>query len=210
MVDRVYAQYRTKPKALEWYDIVPTISAELFTAYDDIKATYDIDSQEGEQLDVIGRVIVQPRNIVFPVDLLVAECGVLTNECGDAAATEFSSLTGVSNVGLTDEEYRPVLKSKIQINTSDVTIDGIITAINTTLSDAFVSHLNDNEDMTFDIVITGTLTATETLLLNSVGFIPKPQGVGFNGFRPFVVYNAECGEPLAECGEPLAECGNII
>jgi len=182
MVDRIYAQYRVKPKAVEWYNITPTIAVELQQAYDDIRVTYDIDSQVGEQLDVIGRVIVQPRNIIFPVDLPVSECGDTANDCGDAAATEFSSLTGFDNVGLTDEEYRPVLKSKIQINTSDVTIDGIITAINTTLSDSFVSQLNDNEDMTFDIVITGTLTATETLLLNSIGFIPKPQGVGFGGF----------------------------
>ncbi len=182
MVNRIYAQYSTEPKAVEWYNIVPTISDELLTAYDDIKATYDIDSQAGEQLDVIGRVVVQPRNIDFPVDLIVAECGDDTKECGDSTATEFSALTGLDNTGLTDEQYKPVLKSKIQINTSDVTIDGIITAVNTILSNSFVSQLNDNEDMTFDIVITGTLTATEISLLNSVGFIPKPQGVGFGGY----------------------------
>lgn len=182
-IDRIYSQYRNSPKSVAWYNILPTIGSELDTAYSDIKQMYDIDSQIGAQLDLIGRVVVQPRNIVFPIDADVAEFGDNFAEFGDeTTGAVFSSALGSDNVGLTDEEYRLVLKSKIQRNTSDVTIDSIITAVNTVLTDAFVVQLVNGEDMTFSLIITGTLTATEIALLASDDFIPTPQGVRFTGF----------------------------
>lgn len=182
-INRIYSQYRNSPKSIAWYNILPTIGSELDTAFDDIKKMYDIDSQIGAQLDLIGRVVVQPRNIVFPIDADVAEFGDTFAEFGDeTTGAVFSSALGSDNVGLTDEEYRLVLKSKIQRNTSDVTIDSIITAVNTILIDASVVQLVNGEDMTFSLVIAGTLTATEISLLASDDFIPTPQGVRFGGY----------------------------
>ena len=55
---RMYAQYADKPKAVAWYNIIPTISDELFTAYAAITASWDIDNNVQAQLDVIGRIVV--------------------------------------------------------------------------------------------------------------------------------------------------------
>lgn len=181
--NRVYAQYRTKPKAVKWYNIVPSIGEDNLTQmFTDIRNSYDIDTNVQEQLDTIGRVVVQSRTVSFPVDASVVEFGDTDAEFGDEVGTEFGSLTFDSSVTLTDEEYKAFLKSKIQRNNTAATIDEIITAVNTVLSSASVVQLNDNEDMTFDLVIEGVLTATEISLLNSRNFVPRPQCVEYGGF----------------------------
>lgn len=63
---RMYAQYADKPNAVAWYNITPTIAGELFTAYSAITASWDIDNNTQEQLNVIGRIVVidKPWNTV--------------------------------------------------------------------------------------------------------------------------------------------------
>lgn len=55
---RLYAQYADKPNAVAWYNILPTVADTLFTAYTEITASWDIDSNVQEQLNVIGRIVV--------------------------------------------------------------------------------------------------------------------------------------------------------
>lgn len=55
---RLYAQYADKPNAVAWYNILPTVSNSLQTAYNAITASWDIDNNVQEQLDVIGRIVV--------------------------------------------------------------------------------------------------------------------------------------------------------
>lgn len=66
MPDRVYAQYRNKPKAYAWYNIVPALSSELEQAIQDVRMSYDIELNATAQLDVIGRIVVmeQPYSVV--------------------------------------------------------------------------------------------------------------------------------------------------
>jgi hypothetical protein len=180
--NRIYAEYRTKPKTVQWYNITQSIGDDnLKQAFADIATSYDIDSNSGEQLDVIGRVVVQDRNVNFTIDPGGVQFGDGDAEFGDLDA-EFSSIALSGAVTLTDIEYRLFLKSKIQRNNTSATIDEIITAVNTLLSNATVTKLNDNEDMTFDLEITGTLSGTEESLLKSDGFVPTPQGVSYAGF----------------------------
>ncbi|MBL4589698.1 MAG: DUF2612 domain-containing protein [Alphaproteobacteria bacterium] len=179
---RVYAEYRTKPKNVKWYNIVPTIAeSNLQKMFGDIAKSYDIDTNVEEQLNIIGRVVVQSRVVAFPVSVDPEEFGDTDVEFGDEVLAEFGGLTFTNSVTLTDEEYRPFLKSKIQRNNTSATIDEIMTAVNTTLSNAKVEKLIDNEDMTFSLVLSGSLTATEVSLLASANFVPRPQCVGYLG-----------------------------
>lgn len=62
--NRIYAQYGDKPKAVAWYAITPTIAQQITTAAAQVRVTYDIDTQEGVQLDVIGNILKAPRGIL--------------------------------------------------------------------------------------------------------------------------------------------------
>lgn len=55
---RMYAQYADKPKAVAWYNIIPTVASEVFTACDAVTASWNIDTNTQEQLNVIGRIVV--------------------------------------------------------------------------------------------------------------------------------------------------------
>lgn len=68
MITRMYAQYADKPKALQWYNIIPTIASELTNAYTDITASWDIDNNVQAQLDIIGRIVVIDRTWDFVQD----------------------------------------------------------------------------------------------------------------------------------------------
>ena len=61
--DRIYAQYATMPKAVAWYNITPTIALQIQTASEQVRATYDIDSQSGVQLDIIGVILNASRGV---------------------------------------------------------------------------------------------------------------------------------------------------
>jgi len=61
MPNRVYAQYRDKPKAVAWYGIIPSLSSEIEDVYESVRKSYDIDANSGQALDVIGRIVVIDR-----------------------------------------------------------------------------------------------------------------------------------------------------
>lgn len=58
---RMYAQYASKPKAVAWYNILPTVSQGLFDAAQAVTISYSIEGNVQEQLNVIGRVVVVDR-----------------------------------------------------------------------------------------------------------------------------------------------------
>lgn len=101
-----------------------------------------------------------------------------------------------SNLLADDNTYRIVIRSRIARNNSDVTIDGIRQAIEFVTQDA-VFDLIDNQDMTFNIVFESPLNDLVKELILTIDLIPRPQGVGFNGFiepQEFPVFGFREGE----------------
>lgn len=229
--DRIYAQYRDKPKAVAWYGITPSIGNEICSAYNSIVNSYDIDSNEGAQLDVIGRLIGTNRSIIVDVAMDVCEFGAelqvnnnyigygntqygagqyngaitLTPDCemGDPAS-QMSEISIGSDAQLKDMYFRPLLKSKVAKNTSEATIDDIIEAVKIIATSADVVTLQDSEDMTFSLEIFGNLSAIERDILLQDGVVPKPQGVAYLGFVETTDL-VEFGSQDFEMGDELSQ-----
>ena len=159
--DRVYAQYRDKPKALAWYNIVPSQALQVETVFNDIRYSYDIDNNEGEQLDVIGRVVDIGR--------------------GYRRTFETTPPPFVVDGEVDDEVYRLLLKSKIVKNNSDATLDSIIDSIQF-ISNVDNARVIDHYNMSFSLIFKNTLTDKERYILNAFNIVPSPQGVRFRGF----------------------------
>lgn len=159
--DRIYAQYRDKPKAVAWYNIVPTQAAQIETVLNDIRFSYDIDSNEGEQLNVIGRVVDISRQY----------------------RNKFEQFTPpfIVDGAVDDEVYRLLIKSKILKNNSDATLDTIVDSIQF-ISDATNARVLDHRDMSFSLIFQNELTDKERYILNVFDIVPRPQGVRFRGF----------------------------
>lgn len=207
---RIYAQYRGKPKITAWLNICRELGLQLSDVYAAIRQTYDIDSQVGEQLDVIGRIVVIDRSYIGPVTLTVCECND-DGECEAGDVTVQLSATSIDqDATASDDLFRLIIRAKIAKNTSDGTIESILSLCNILIPNAGFDVLLDNEDMSFSLEFSGSITDLERWALLNASLVPKPQGVRFNGFfeKYSVSWFNDAGD--FECGDPLAQCAGFI
>ena len=198
--DRIYAQYRNKPKAVAWYNITRTTASQLNTAIAGVRDMYDIDANFGAQLDIIGRIVVQPREFIGDIELFPGLFDLSAGaEFGDDSGAIFASLTVDQDQLMSDDLYRLAIRAKIIKNNSDATIDSILDGLNFLLPNADVIRVTDGEDMSFSVEFYGNITELERWALRNKSFVPKPQGVKFNGFLE--------GVGLVEFGDSDAEFG---
>lgn len=61
--NQIYAQYRNKPKAVAWYNIARTLSGDNLRIVAGGTLFVPHLVNKGEQLDVIGLIVVIPREI---------------------------------------------------------------------------------------------------------------------------------------------------
>lgn len=202
--DRIYGEYRDKPKAVAWYKITEDLAAGICQAASDVRLSYDIDSQEGVQLDVIGNILVINRNTLTDILFPVYECGDTDAQCGNDEIQCSQPSLGQSESALSDEYFRILLKSKIAKNNSMATIDDLIAAISITLSGKRVT-VQDNEDMSFSFSILDPISDIERTLITTKDIIPKPQAVRLVGFLEEAGI-VQCGDDTLQCGDVAAEC----
>ncbi|MGL5728716.1 MAG: DUF2612 domain-containing protein [Plesiomonas sp.] len=199
--NRIYAQYRDSPKAVEWYNITPAMVGKLTPAAQIVRRMWDIDAMFGEQLNIIGRMVVQPREFTGQVELFPGLFDLSDGcEFGDSDNAIFASLTVDQDANMSDELYRLAIKAKIIKNNSDATIESILDGMNLLLPNAEVLRVTDGDDMSFSIEFYGNITELERWALRNASFVPKPQGVRFNGFLE--------GVGLAEFGDVDSEFGD--
>ena len=207
---RIYAQYRNKPKLVAWLNICRELGLQLSDVYAAIRQTYDIDSQIGEQLDVIGRIVVVDRSYTGSVALTVCECNTDgACEAGDTSV-QLSATNMDQDAMVSDELFRIVLRTKIAKNNSDATIESILSSCNILLPNAGFDVLLDSEDMTFSLEFSGQLSNIERWSLINASLIPKPQGVRFDGFFEKFGVSWLNGSGDFECGDTYAECAGFI
>lgn len=202
--DRIYAQYRTKPKAVAWYQITRKLAEELEDPATAVRVMYNIDTAVGEQLNIIGRIVVVDRTFTGEVALnpgLFAEPDGA--EFGDTEAV-FAAPYVDQDGQMSDDLYRLVIKSKIIKNNSDATIDSILYGMNFLLPNADVLRVTDGEDMSFSVEFYGRITNLERWALLNAKLVPKPQGVRFNGFLEGFDY-VQFGDDTEEFGDTYAE-----
>lgn len=207
--DRIYAQYQNKPKAVAWYAIARKLGGSIESAAEAVRKSYDIDTAVGEQLNVIGRIVVAPRSFVGSMPL---NPGLFDLTDGDEFGNDdamFSALTIDQDGQLSDELYRLVIKAKIVRNNGDATIENILAGMNFLLPNAEVLRVTDGEDMSFSIEFYGQITNLERFALLNAGLVPKPQAVRFNGFLEGFGM-VEFGDMDAEFGDESAEFTGYI
>lgn len=207
--DRIYAQYRTKPKAMSWYAIAHTMSGSLVDTAELVRVMYDIDNATGEQLNTIGRIVVVDRSFIADIELFPGLFDLTDgDQFGDDEAM-FSGLSAGEDSQMSDDLYRLAIKAKIIKNNGDATIESILQGMNFLLPNAEVLRVADGEDMSFSIEFYGSITELQRWALLNANLIPKPQGVRFNGFLEGYEY-AEFGDEELEFGDETAEFVGFI
>lgn len=197
--ERIYSQYRNQPKFVDWLAIGRRMGGSIYDAAVAVRGSYDIDKAEGEQLDVIGRIVVFPRDFLGQLTMQTAEFHATDGaECGDEDAI-FSEARVSDDRAMADDLYRLAIKAKIMKNTGDATVESIIEEMVFLVGPAFL-RINDSENMGFSIEFAGDITELERWALFNASLIQIPQGVLFNGFFELTA--------VAEFDDPEMEFGN--
>lgn len=178
--DRIYAQYRDKPKAVKWFNINKDIGNQFCDTFTSIATSYDVDQAEGDLLDILGRVVGVSRSYQSQILLQPSSFGDPNIEFGDDSS-EFGFATATLSNQVNDIIYRMLIKAKIAKNNTNATIDDILIALSFIVPNS-KSILIDHKDMSFSIEFNGALSPTQRFVLNTFDIVPRPQGVKFSGF----------------------------
>lgn len=196
--DRIYSQYRDKPKFVEWMEIARKLGRPLDRVFEKISLSYDIDSASGELLNIIGRIVGIDRNFINKIELDQVQFGEEDSEFG-ASDCFFSSDSVANDSLMSDGLFRLIIKAKILKNNRDATIEDIIEQMVLLVGVDFLK-INNPENMTFSIEFAGNITPLQRYALFNENIIQIPQGVLFNGFTEINDY-VEFGEEDRMFGE---------
>ena len=180
MPNRIYSQYRDKPKAVAWYNIAPTIADDIFNAADRTRLSYDIDNATSHELDVIGVIVGSSRSFESRITFE-------TNDFGEVAAQfggfdiQFQTTGQTISQEVSDEIFKILIKAKISKNNNDGTIDGMLDALEFIIPDN-TSRIIDHDDMSFSVSFGQELSTIQIFILDTFDILPRPQGVKFLGY----------------------------
>ncbi len=145
------SQYRNSPKLQAWATKAWQPIDDLTNCLAFVSSNYDLSVAVGYQLDVCGQLIGQSRQVAFQPS------------------------GGVSPI-LDDDTYRLLLYARIAQNKWDGKLNSLYT-IWKTLFPSGRLVINDNQNMTCTVILSGTFTSIiEDLIVNGY-IVPRPEGV---------------------------------
>lgn len=182
-LSRRIAQYRHDSKLRSLLTLLADLINSNFEVPADVRRLlYSIDEMSGVQLDLIGRVLVQPRPSFQSVDGVYFGYAGMPDGVGYDQAPYFDYSSGsFTIINLPDTAYRKLLKAKAAKNNTDCSIDSIIRTAALVTGDDGIT-LTNNQDMTFELVLSQQPDEYTALLLNGYDIIPEPAGVSFAGW----------------------------
>lgn len=146
---------------------------------------FDLDLAVGDQLDKIGLWVGVSRTIAIPISGVYFSWDGVSSLGWDFGV--WQPFNQPSNtVVLPDDVYRTLLRARIASNHWDGTTEGAY-AIWAILFPTLVILIQDNQDMSYDMIFVNPAIDSLTLALITGGYIAlKPEGVRINEyFFPF-------------------------
>lgn len=193
--ERVTEQFKDAPVFDKYLQLLIGDSLELQTVLKDLMEKRSIDTAVGRQLDIIGDIVGQPRELI-DADLLeffgfeghwnAGPFGTITDtEVGAVFWDGNSKMTG--NIVLNDDIYRIFIRAKIAKNTTRATPEEIMRFVNFIFG-THSSTIEDEGRAAYRLMIGRALTRQEIGLLRHVNrsmthegrLLPKPTGVRVN------------------------------
>ena len=150
----ITSQYLTSPKFMAWLAAALQPIDDLTNCVAFLTSYFDLSYAVGVQLDVIGQLVGQPRTVGFQPS------------------------NGVSPI-LDDTTYRLLLQARIAQNAWVGTIESLYPLWNTLFPSGRLV-INDNQNMTATIILSGSFTSIILDLITNGYIVPRPEGVLYN------------------------------
>ncbi|MBN3848613.1 DUF2612 domain-containing protein [Paraburkholderia sp. Ac-20342] len=173
----VTSEHQDAPKFMAMVSAVSQCFVDQINVAQSIPAAFDLDAAVGVQLDAVGlwvgitRQIDTPLTVYFSLD--VASLGF------DQGSWQgpFDPSTGLTS--LDDATFRTLIRAKIAANSWDGTIPSAAAAYANLFggSGSYV-FLQDNQNMTVTVGVSGAIPSAVLISLISGGYLPlRPEGV---------------------------------
>lgn len=172
----VVSEHADKPDLMAVLSMIVQPMVDGQNMLDSLIMLFDLDTAEGDQLDVVGQWIGLGRSLTVPITGVYFSFDIV-GVGFDEGVWFVSGDPAVGVVLLDDSTYRLMLLAKIASNTWD----GSLGDANAKLLEAFPGadvFLQDNFDMTETFILSGTAPSKLFAALVSQGYIElKPAGV---------------------------------
>lgn len=193
--ERITEQFKDKVVVDKYLQLLLAENIQLQEVFRQLMQERSIDTAVGAQLDIIGDIVGQPRELIDTALIdyfaFVGYPGAQSyGDLDDSSAGGYYYSYGdplAGNTLLNDEQYRLFIKAKIIKNNTNVTPNQLLEFI------SFVFGVNVNNivaegNAEFTLMIGKELSSFEQVLLNYVSyssgypsrFVPKPIGVRVN------------------------------
>lgn len=151
----ITSEHNKRPKFVAMVELFVSGLSDGQNVLDSMPGLYDLDVAVGVQLDTIGLWIGFGRTVFVP---------------------------GTGTVTLADADYRILLRAKVLANHWDGGMETLQAIIASIFPGGTTMFAVDNQDMSMDIYVLGSLTAQQLALLKGGLLVPKPEGVRINGY----------------------------
>lgn len=177
----ITSAWRQKPNFVKTVSLDVSVQVRVQDLMKSMIPKFDIDSAVGVQLDVIGRWVGISRNISVPiVGVYFSWDGALAVGWDYGVWRDDRQPVNISS--LPDDAYRTLIRAKIASNSWQGTTESAYD-IWERVFQQYIILIQDNQDMSYDLVIAGGTVDSLTLALLTEGYIPlKPEGVRVNTY----------------------------
>lgn len=173
----ITSEHNQKPKYMAVVESIcqPMVDGINFLA--DLPFDFDLDQAIGVQLDAVGEWVGISRHISIPLAGVYFSFDIAGIGFDQGVwKGPFDPDTGLTT--LDDETYRLLIKAKIGANHWDGTLEGSAAILNSIFDSNTHVFIEDHQDMSITIGVSGTIPSPVFLALLSGGYIPiKPESV---------------------------------
>ena len=166
----ITSEYQLSPNFIAWLTAALRKLDDISQCLAGFVAAFDLDSAIGPQLDTLGLIVGQGRTVGFQPS------------------------NGVSPI-LDDTTYRILLKARIAQNSWNGQI-GSLQAIWQNLFPGGRIAIQDNQNMTATVILSGSFTSIISDLITNGYIVPRPQAVEYTfvrGTAPYLGYDENNG-----------------
>lgn len=212
---RLATQYTNAPYIRAFLDSILTLSNDLETAVDEIINLRWIDVATGVQLDILGDIVGQKRE-VLNIDQFeffgfsgALGAGTFSDLDNPSLGSRFHSIDEptTGNVILSDPEYRVFIRARIIKNFTDGTVEDVTEAVELIfdVDSAWVQQLGT---AAAKISIGKLLTNSQKLLIQNSDIIVRPAGVSYTYIEyedtPFAFSGVQDADGFSSLSDPLS------
>lgn len=173
----ITTEHSDKPKYMAMIQAVLAPVVDALNASQALPADFDLDQAIGTQLDIVGLWVGIGRRVNTP--LVGVYFSLDTSGVGFDQGVwkgRFDPDSGV--VELDDDTYRVLIRAKIGANHWDGTLGASKEILDLVFSGGTHVFIQDNQDMSMTIGVSGEIPSAISLALLTGGYIPiKPEGV---------------------------------